>query len=838
MTTTKKLETYEDIGATWYSGNSEGQPLKTCMDNAKQNKHTFIVAKDYCDGYKTKHFASYNNIKKFYKQTKHIKTGERPFYVIIPEDVEVCLFTDIEWSLTWKSVECVKEIFFKLIYEAMGVCGIEKSTVDIEDFLIGNACEEATNKGSLHIHCPYITFKNIHEQKRFFNYVFLIMSKTEDDLFFYDETDKSFVLKTFIDFGVYNKNRQFRLPYSSKMKADGRLVRPLIPDDKDNFVLSEWCIVDTSNETVSVNVDRLPEDLTCSKRLIFDKKLVQGILDNNNLDVKVSAIKNNLIMLKNKGSVRKCPIGGEDNKSDNAYIVIKNNKLEYYCHNEECRGKHSHIHTFQDEGEILEDEIPMIFFMNDAKKNLVKFYEATEKGKKTIYDKTKYWWTWLTNFITQMNKYACVISGSSKPYVLYRKVIRKKGLEPVVVWAVKDYPNFKLTYEFCQMSVPWSTKPVIFTELWLMHEKHKRKFYEDCIPYENMNDTPDDTFNTYNGLAITKNKAVLKCNTVPLYLQNYLNFIKNSWCNGDDKVFNWVMNWFSHLIQRPWVKMKTSLVLCGSEGAGKGMIIQTLSKIIGGGHFYQPTNTDEMFGGFNYLLDNRLLVFADEMFWGGDKKNTGQLKKLLTETTRTSNCKFLPQRQVSNRINWVFASNEQWVVPAGSRARRYTVLTVNNTLYDIKGDKLKELWDFCPYTFANYLYNRDLTGFNPSECINTGGLRTQKLLTMSPIHKWWVGALEDSNYEWGDLQNKNEMYADFVNSSYGGYKASKQEFWISLNKLNGETFKQVQKTVSHDDMFGNSTNTSRERYVELPAYDEAVRKINKMYDCKIINNVD
>jgi hypothetical protein len=102
----------------------------------------------------------------------------------------------------------------------------------------------------------------------------------------------------------------------------------------------------------------------------------------------------------------------------------------------------------------------------------------------------------------------------------------------------------------------------------------------------------------------------------------------------------------AHLVQKPWIKMKSSLVLQGLEGCGKGMIIQLLGKILGHKYFYQPTDISEILGTFNYMLDNKLLVYANEMLWGGDKKQAGILKKLLTEERRTSNMKNSPQREL------------------------------------------------------------------------------------------------------------------------------------------------------------------------------------------------
>ena len=90
-------------------------------------------------------------------------------------------------------------------------------------------------------------------------------------------------------------------------------------------------------------------------RNLWNKDLVQKILNDLNLDVSVSTFKgNNLISLKNKHNIRVCPIGGEENKNDNAFLIIKDNKLHYHCHDEGCKGKSKVIHQFEEDSRIIE----------------------------------------------------------------------------------------------------------------------------------------------------------------------------------------------------------------------------------------------------------------------------------------------------------------------------------------------------------------------------------------------------------------------------------------------------------------------------------------------------
>jgi P4 family phage/plasmid primase-like protien len=352
------LQQINEFGTNWFLGKSTDEPLINCLKKASELKHKFICASDYmCEGMTkpTKVYGSYKNSTTFYKNTKNTESEERCFYVIIPENTSCCLFADLEWNLSWKSVDQIKQKFIQVVTDTLKHTDVNLCS---EEYLFADACQSTTDKGSLHCHVPCIYFKNIYEQQRFFNAVKLNLDETPEWSFI-DESDKSYILKTFIDFGVYNKNRQIRLPYSSKMKNDGIGVRPLIPENEDDFDFRQWTIVDLNEcDDDPVNVSEYPTEVTCNKRNLWSKQLVQEVIDNLGLEVTVDMFKgNSLISLKNKRGSRICPINGEENKGDNAYIVIKDNKLHYHCHDEGCKGQSKIIHEFGEDPRIIERKL-------------------------------------------------------------------------------------------------------------------------------------------------------------------------------------------------------------------------------------------------------------------------------------------------------------------------------------------------------------------------------------------------------------------------------------------------------------------------------------------------
>ena len=68
------------------------------------------------------------------------------------------------------------------------------------------------------------------------------------------------------------------------------------------------------------------------------------------------------------------------------------------------------------------------------------------------------------------------------------------------------------------------------------------------------------------------------------------------------------------------------------------------------------------------ILQDKLLVFADEAFWAGDKQAEGVLKGMVTEEMNVIEHKGKDAFKVKNYIRLIVASNYewscQWVLPS------------------------------------------------------------------------------------------------------------------------------------------------------------------------------
>lgn len=230
-----------------------------------------------------------------------------------------------------------------------------------------------------------------------------------------------------------------------------------------------------------------------------------------------------------------------------------------------------------------------------------------------------------------------------------------------------------------------------------------------------------------------------------------LDHIRDTWCQGDKTLAHWVLSWFAQLVQEPCRKPGTALVLRGEEGTGKGVIAGVLMRRIVASAHVQILHPGQVTGRFNAIWQSKLFVFADESFWAGDKPSEGVLKGLITEDKLNVEFKGKDVFEIDHHARVVFASNNDWVVPAGPTARRYCVLDVASTY---RGDdeyhsalKAAVEGDGAA-SFFGFLMRYDYSGVNLRQPPTTAALLDQKMMSLDSVPAWWrerlwAGYLDD-----------------------------------------------------------------------------------------------
>lgn len=284
----------------------------------------------------------------------------------------------------------------------------------------------------------------------------------------------------------------------------------------------------------------------------------------------------------------------------------------------------------------------------------------------------------------------------------------------------------------------------------------------DRVTFAPDGQVPANVLNLWRGWGVAPRRG---------YCERILDHLGDVVC-GDSRVYEYLLSWMAHMVQRPDRPGEVAVVLRGREGTGKSVVGKLLRRIAGQ-HGIALSNPKHLVGDFNSMLEDAVFVEASEALFAGDKQVASRLKALVTDDTITLERKGQDAREVRNRVHLLMTSNEDWVVPAGPESRRWLVLDVSdekrgNTEY------FDALWaevnsDECVGAFLQLLLDRDLTHFNVRRVPGTDALRDQRERSLTGVLAWALdlasrgGVLRTrSGVEpWRSFLTVRELYEDF-----------------------------------------------------------------------------
>ncbi len=388
-----------------------------------------------------------------------------------------------------------------------------------------------------------------------------------------------------------------------------------------------------------------------------------------------------------------------------------------------------------------------------------------------------------------------------------------------------------------------------------------------AIGFDPRDNSNSDLFNLWNGFNISKEVAneYDEKDAEPI-----LNVIKDIWCKGDENSYEYVLNYLSHIIQKPHIKTGVLLALKSKQGGMKGIIIDKVAQIIGDAHYAQNSNANFLFGDFNGQLEGKILINLDEAFWGGDKKLEGVIKNKITETRQTINKKNKENYMVDCYANYIITTNNDWFAGTTEDDRRHFCLELDNRMAGRmtpeKMAYIQPVLDAPCEAFAKVLYNRDIEFFKPRQFKKTDVLQTQVEMNWNSPKVFWNKVMKEGGFEyegdfiqWGKkltvsnefskktyglkIKNKNKdkhvvyckewLFKCYDKQNYNGRKFDNTSFWREIQKNDGCLGNlYVEKRIQ----FKNQ----RKMFVFLPTIEEARKKWNEIqeYEYKYGNQDD
>lgn len=280
-------------------------------------------------------------------------------------------------------------------------------------------------------------------------------------------------------------------------------------------------------------------------------------------------------------------------------------------------------------------------------------------------------------------------------------------------------------------------------EIWLEDKKRRQYRGLEFTPAApGQSESRDGFFNLWRGFDVEPKK-----NTD--LAAPWLNHVFENVASSDSATYDWVVSWFAWMVQFPRKRIGTSLALRGGMGTGKTIT----GKIVGSlfpAHYFLIDEPRYLTGQFNSHLATTLLLQVDEGFWAGDKLAEGRLKGLITSEFQMIEYKGVDPVRMPNYVSLLISSNDDWVVPAGLRERRFTVLDMNpariqdhkyfaalDATYREPEARAALLWEL-----AHWEIDEKALRTVPA----TEGLWMQKLRSFDSFHSWLLEFLVEGGF--------------------------------------------------------------------------------------------
>jgi len=381
----------------------------------------------------------------------------------------------------------------------------------------------------------------------------------------------------------------------------------------------------------------------------------------------------------------------------------------------------------------------------------------------------------------EMNNRLIFVKETGNYIILDKKIVRKDNGDLISkpCWYLKNQTGAKdhfvkeiSTIEYKDMAGDTKDYKLDPFKSWCHWDNRKEVRAIGFDPRENPN---PDLFNLWCGFNMKKEAVehYEEDEALPI-----LDHIKELWCNNDENSYEYILNYFAHIIQKPHIKTGVLLALKSKQGGGKGIILDKLAQIIGDDHYCQNSNANFLFGNFNGQLEGKIICNLDEAFWGGDKNLEGVIKNKITEKRQTINKKNKENYQIDDYVNYIITTNNDWFAGISEDDRRYYCLELNNKL---SGRMTKNTYktvqpvlDAPAEAFAKILYNRDISEFKPRIFKKTKLLQEQVERNWNSVKVWYNSVMKEGGFtigekfvEWGELETGWDYDGD---TNKGGVK--------------------------------------------------------------------
>ena len=311
-------------------------------------------------------------------------------------------------------------------------------------------------------------------------------------------------------------------------------------------------------------------------------------------------------------------------------------------------------------------------------------------------------------------------------------------------------------------------------------------------------------------------------------------------CDGDIELFEYLLDYVAHMLQRPEEKPGVMVVLLGSQGTGKGLFFQILQRIWGRTSLL-VSDIQQVVGNFNAALERNYVIMMDEALFSGDRKSQNRMKSFITEKSCTVEQKYQPSRTINSVHRFFASSNHEHFSHVEADDRRLLIVKVSKSR---QGDRayFSDLAaaiddDTVIAAMVHDLMQLNLNHFDVRQRPLTQEHASQKIQSLQGFDRYWFEVLtngrfgEDSPGTYGmDEHWKDDGFISTKSlcARYQYYDTQSQRFGATQTKA---IAKSLEKLCPSAKPARKAERSGQSRGYKAPSLEVARREMEAYLKC-------
>jgi hypothetical protein len=325
----------------------------------------------------------------------------------------------------------------------------------------------------------------------------------------------------------------------------------------------------------------------------------------------------------------------------------------------------------------------------------------------------------------QMKKYFEVTEGWCKvnsPTSVYGKIVQtNEGSKFEIDSNPQAYFKNKNFTNETEKNGKTSTQKFNFFQVW--EQDPEIKTYERIV-FDPTNSNPRDLnlFCDYGSVLKDKERKLVS-------LERFFEHTK-SICGYEMECYEYLLNYFAHIFQKPHIHCDVATVMYGKEGIGKNMLLQLIGSTIGSQYYKESAVAKDVFGEFATGMYRKMMYVFDEAEKSQTKDYMSLLKTLVTGRKLRVEFKGKDMIEVDNYCRLFFPTNCKEPFPITSNGRRWFYVKGSSKYIESENrhEHFKSLGEHFEdknliFSVAKFLSERDITNFNTNEFPKSEGLK-------------------------------------------------------------------------------------------------------------------